>query len=201
MKIPNNMTEDEVVNIINNVANRLARKFKFGYHDIEDMKQQARLYAWEGMENYDNTRPLENFLWTHVHNRLFNFKRDKYERPNKPCVECKQYIGGTCHIYDDLEECVSYKYWKTKNKNKKNLMNTIDITDINDTYEENIKEIYNLDDKLYYIEILELIDKELPINLRPLFLRLKFGLKLTKTQKIKIQVVIKEILLQHGYTS
>ena len=195
------MTEDEVVNIINNVANRLARKFKFGYHDIEDMKQQARLYAWEGMENYDNTRPLENFLWTHVHNRLFNFKRDKYERPNKPCVECKQYIGGTCHIYDDLEECVSYKYWKTKNKNKKNLMNTIDITDINDTYEENIKEIYNLDDKLYYIEILELIDKELPINLRPLFLRLKFGLKLTKTQKIKIQVVIKEILLQHGYTS
>jgi len=201
MKIPNNMTEDEVVNIINNVANRLARKFKFGYHDIEDMKQQARLYAWEGMENYDNTRPLENFLWTHVHNRLFNFKRDKYERPNKPCVECKQYIGGTCHIYDDLEECVSYKYWKTKNKNKKNLMNTIDITDINDTYEENIKEIYNLDDKLYYKEILELIDKELPINLRPLFLRLKFGLKLTKTQKIKIQVVIKEILLQHGYTS
>lgn len=195
------MTEDEVVNIINNVANRLARKFKFGYHDIEDMKQQARLYAWEGMENYDNTRPLENFLWTHVHNRLFNFKRDKYERPNKPCVECKQYIGGTCHIYDDLEECVSYKYWKTKNKNKKNLMNTIDITDINDTYEENIKEIYNLDDKLYYKEILELIDKELPINLRPLFLRLKFGLKLTKTQKIKIQVVIKEILLQHGYTS
>jgi hypothetical protein len=201
MKIPDNMTEDEVVAIIDNVAKRLARKFKFGYHDIEDMKQQARLYAWEGMENYDSTRPLENFLWTHVRNRLFNFKRDKYERPNKPCCECKQYIGGTCHIYDDLEECVSYKYWKTKNKSKKNLMNTIDISDINDTYEKNIREIYNLDDTLYYKEILEIIDKELPINLRPLFLRLKFGLRLTKAQKIKIQTTVKEILLQHGYSS
>ena len=60
--IPHGMTEDEVVQTINLIANRLAGKFKFGYHELEDMKQQARLFAWEGLENYDGVRPLENFL-------------------------------------------------------------------------------------------------------------------------------------------
>ena len=86
--IPNGMTEKQVIQIINNIANRLAGKFKFGYHDLEDMKQQARLFAWEGMENYDGIRPLENFLWTHVRNRLYNFKRNNFGRPDKPCDSC-----------------------------------------------------------------------------------------------------------------
>ena len=40
------------------------------------MKQQAAIFALEGLEKYDNKRPLENFLWTHVRNRLFNYKRE-----------------------------------------------------------------------------------------------------------------------------
>ena len=60
--IPKGMDETEVIAIIDRIANRLAAKFKFGYHELEDMKQQARLFAWEGMENYDGVRPLDNFL-------------------------------------------------------------------------------------------------------------------------------------------
>ena len=56
--IPQGMTEEQVLQIINNITNRLAGKFKFGYHEIEDMKQQARLFAWQGLENYDGIRPL-----------------------------------------------------------------------------------------------------------------------------------------------
>ena len=59
--IPPHMTEQQVVQIINNIANRLASKFKFGYHELEDMRQQARLFAWEGLENYDGIRPLRKF--------------------------------------------------------------------------------------------------------------------------------------------
>ena len=51
--IPQGMTEEQVVQTIDIIANRLAKKFKFGYHDIDDMKQQARLFAWEVIENYD----------------------------------------------------------------------------------------------------------------------------------------------------
>ena len=64
--MPDNYTESEVIDIINTVADRLCYKFKFGYHSAEDMKQQARLFAWQGLEKYDGKRPLENFLWTHV---------------------------------------------------------------------------------------------------------------------------------------
>ena len=71
------MTEEQVVQTIDIIANRLAKKFKFGYHDIDDMKQQARLFAWEGIENYDGVRPLANILWTHVRYRLYYFKRIK----------------------------------------------------------------------------------------------------------------------------
>ena len=85
MKIPKNYNEQEVMDIITSISNKLASKFKFGYHDIDDMKQQAMLFAWEGLENYDGIRPLENFLWVHVKNRLYNFKRNNYSRPNKPC--------------------------------------------------------------------------------------------------------------------
>ena len=88
MTIPSNMTEEQVIQTIDNIANRLASKFKFGYHEIEDMKQQARLFAWEGLKNYDGIRPLENFLWTHVRNRLYNFKRNNFGRPDKPCDTC-----------------------------------------------------------------------------------------------------------------
>ena len=48
--MPKDMTEQQLVHTINNIANRLASKFKFGYHELEDMKQQARLFAWEGLK-------------------------------------------------------------------------------------------------------------------------------------------------------
>lgn len=35
----------------------------------------------EAMPRYDSSRPLENFLYTHISNRLKNLKRDKYFRP------------------------------------------------------------------------------------------------------------------------
>ena len=62
MKIPDNHNEQEVIDIIDGIANRLCYKFKFGYHSPEDMKQQARLFAWEGLDKYDGKRPLENFF-------------------------------------------------------------------------------------------------------------------------------------------
>ena len=59
MKLPKNMTEEEVLKTIEHIANKLCYKFKFGYHGVEDMKQQATLFALEGLEAYDEKRPLE----------------------------------------------------------------------------------------------------------------------------------------------
>ena len=150
-KSPNKLSvdEDEFLKIVDIISKKLAYKFKFGYHDYEDMKQQISIFALEGLKNYDHTRPLENFLWTHVRNRLFNYKRDNYQRPDKPCLSCplydkmcKQTMSG-CLQYTDKNDCELYASWSSRNSAKKNLMylNTIDeIKDYGNTFtsEENL---------------------------------------------------------------
>jgi len=58
--LPNNVNEEEFLTVLENISKRLAYKFNFGYHSIEDMKQQAAIFALEGLKKYDNSRPLEN---------------------------------------------------------------------------------------------------------------------------------------------
>ena len=70
MKIPNNMTEDQVVDIITKVAHRLAPKFTFAFYETEDIEQEAFMLGVEALGRYDDTKPLENFLYTHISNRL-----------------------------------------------------------------------------------------------------------------------------------
>ena len=202
--IPKNTSEEELVRIIDTVTNKLAGRFKFGYHTFEDIKQQASLFALEGLKNYDGVRPLENFLWTHVHNRLFNFKRDKFERPGKPCWNCLNCVYNDisehdCIKFNDKVECEKYHAWVAKTERKKSLMNSANINSIKD--EENAQAYSvvdfegNFDDK----EILSLIERELPTNMRHLFLRLKLNAKLSSTQRSKIMGILREILTKYGY--
>ena len=193
------MTEEEVVAIIEKVARMLANRFKFGYHDYEDMKQQACLFAWEGLEKYDGVRNLQSFLWTLVHNQLFNYKRDNFERPNSPCEECDSNKDSECTIYkDDKLECPSYNGWTTRNIIKKNLMLPICLESICD---ENDQQIYNneqSDNNAILNEIVDIINKELPIKLRHDYLRLKNNFKLSKTKKMAVREAIRDILTKHG---
>ena len=92
MKIPKGMTEEQVLEAIENVVNSLARNFRFGYFDTEDMKQEGRVYAIEGITKYNpKVGPLENFLRTHIRNRFINLRRNKLTRYQPPCVDCPFY--------------------------------------------------------------------------------------------------------------
>jgi DNA-directed RNA polymerase specialized sigma24 family protein len=78
MKIPKNMTEQQVIDQINIVVNRIAPKYIFGTYGIDDIKQEAFIICMDALERYDPKRPLENFLSVHLSNRLKNFVRDNY---------------------------------------------------------------------------------------------------------------------------
>ena len=204
MKIPKNMTEKEVLEIIDKVASKLAYKFKFGYHDIEDMKQQGRLFAIQGMDNYDDSRPLENFLWTHVRNRLFNYKRDNFERPDKPCFscpfhdpECKN-SRNECEEFEDKHECVLFSGWLSRNSSKKNLMSPVGISEVRNDKENNMNISSSYLDNIANKELLTLIDKNIPLELRLDYLRLKNGLKLPRSKKNIIIENIKRILRENN---
>ena len=194
MTIPRGMTEEQVLQTIDLIANRLAAKFKFGYHELEDMKQQARLFAWEGLENYDGVRPLENFLWTHVRNRLYNFKRNNFGRPDKPCDNCpffdmsfsnSNHYG--CKAFDNEEECDLYAGWLKRNTAKRNIMNTANL-DID------IKQANRLDDVLDQKHIFNLVDQAIPVYYREDWIRFVNSLKLPKSRRQNIVEIINSIL-------
>lgn len=78
MKVPKNMTYDQVVIQIQTVVDRIAPRYTFGTYGIDDIKQEAFIICMDALERYDQKRPLENFLSVHLSNRLKNFVRDNY---------------------------------------------------------------------------------------------------------------------------
>jgi len=78
MKIPDDMTKEEIIERINTVINRIAPKYTFKDYEVEDIRQEAFIICMDGLDRYDQSRPLENFLSVHLSNRLKNFIRDNY---------------------------------------------------------------------------------------------------------------------------
>jgi hypothetical protein len=196
--------ETEFLNIVDIIAKKLAYKFKFGYHDFDDMKQQISIFALEGLKNYDHKRPLENFLWTHVRNRLFNYKRDNYQRPDKPCLTCPLYdphckkSSSACESYSNKEDCSLYSSWLSRNNTKKNLMYLTTIDEIKDygnsfTSNENL-----LSNTVASNEIFNLLEIHLKDDYRTLYLKVKNGNKINKADMDKLTLKLREILSEHG---
>ena len=190
------VTEKHFLETIDKICYKLLHKFRFGYHDIEDMKQQAYIFALQGLENYDTSKPLENFLWTHIRNRLFNFKRDKYQRPDRPCDTCefydKDYAKSTsqCTQFNCKTSCTLYNNWYIKNNNKKNLIQ-VSHTENNDNLQnKEIDFVNGLQNK----EILNRIDPHIKVELRKYYLMVLYGQKIPKKYSSLLLQNIKEIL-------
>lgn len=166
MIIPQNMSEDEVISTIMRVARKLAPKFVFASYEEEDIIQEAFIIGIEGLEKYDSSRPLSNFMFTHISNRLKNFKRDNYYRLD---------IGTGQDI---------------QNK-KKSIMDAVDIQSLSSVC---LNDEILLD--IQTREILDLIDRKLPPQYRRDYLRLQQNAPLSKTRKIEIQRVLQEIIDQ-----
>ena len=162
------------------------------------MKQQARLFAWEGIEHYDGVRPLENFLWTHVRNRLYNFKRNNFGRPDKPCDSCPYFDlahendkGYPCKADDDHEECDLYMGWLKRNTAKRNIMNTAQL-DLEVRQSDAIEEA--IDKK----HIFNVVDQSLPVHYREDWIRFINNLKISKFKKEALIEAIAEILKENN---
>lgn len=192
------ISEEELLSTIDIISKKLSYKFKFGYHEAEDMKQQISVFAIEGLKNYDHKRPLENFLWTHVRNRLFNFKRDNYQRPDKPCNTCPLFdkncadSQNDCKKYSNKMECSLYETWYNRNNAKKNLMYLNTIEELKDYIcKEKI-----ISDNIENKEFFDLLDEELYGETREIYLKIKFGMKVYKNEFTKLVNTIKEIIKQ-----
>lgn len=199
--LPHGVSNEEFLLVLDNISKRLANKFRFAYHSIDDMKQQAAIFALEGLKNYDNKRPLENFLWTHVRNRLFNYKRNNYQRPDKPCHTCPLYDKGCkvsinqCEKYTNKDDCELYAAWSKRNEVKKNI--------IQPTYIENhLNTAHNNEDLNISVankELMTFLDKYIQLEFRESYLKLTHGTKISKADLKKLQTHIFQLMEEHNW--
>ena len=120
---------------------------------------------------------MENFLAVHVKNRLNNFKRDRYYRQQK--------IKN-----DNLDEL---------NNSKKFLMDTLDIDNIRDEKEGNMRLEDEFVDNVANEELLEIIDEHLDVSFRSDYLRIRDGTYVPKPRREQIIEEITQILKDYGY--
>lgn len=99
MKIPKNMTEQQVIDQINIVVNRISSRYTFHGYEVEDIKQEAFIICMDAMDRYDPSRPLENFLSVHLSNRLKNFVRDNFYTKDEE--EKKKILKPSSLSYED----------------------------------------------------------------------------------------------------
>lgn len=208
MKIPKGMTESEVLASIDRIANGLAYKYKFGYYSIEDMKQEARIEAIDGLERYDPTKgKLETFLWTHVNNRLYNLKRNKFARPDKPCLDCplkaydphRQNSTSQCTKYNDKMNCEPFASWEKRNSAKKNIMSPIGMINVKDENERNMRQEDDVAQNIDFAHMVSLLDEKIPIPLRRAWIKMQNDIKLPKSERTKLLDAIREILAEDNY--
>ena len=165
MEFPQGVDEQHAIEVITKIAKRLAPKFTFASYDVEDIQQEAFLIGIAGLEKYDPSRPLENFMYTHISNRLKTFKRDNYYRLD--------YGTNAQKIQDQ----------------KRRLLEPIDIDALyticttDHTYNDaNLR------------ETLDIIDQKLPSHLRRDYLKLRSNSPLPKGRKAIIIETIERII-------
>jgi DNA-directed RNA polymerase specialized sigma24 family protein len=188
MNYPHNLTETEVMAAMDKAIALLAQTFVFGYFDSNDIRQEAYIFGLEALPRYDPGRPLENFLYTHIKNRLINFKRDKYHRTDPPCKICAEHGK-----HQDGSICPKYTAWKKRNASKQNLMRPQDIQTADDS-DRSMKMNQSVVDDVNIIECLELIDLHLDVELRSTYIRMRYGESVPKAKRLKVEEAVKEIL-------
>jgi len=204
MKIPNGYTEKQVIEIIERIAKPLAKKFKFGYHEIDDITQQIFVEILKPDKNGitilekfdpDKGNSLDSFLWIHARNRLHNFKRDNFARPDLPCNTCplNAYVDQKCTAYLEQMHCEYFFKWFNRNETKKSLATSKSTEQNNEeSYEDSINE------KIFTKDIYSLVEKNIPVSLREDWIRFTNKLKLSKQKREYLTEFVMNILKENG---
>jgi RNA polymerase sigma factor (sigma-70 family) len=113
------MTEQQVIDQIQIVVDRISSKYTFHGYEVDDIKQEAFIICMDALDRYDQKRPLENFLAVHLSNRLKNFIRDNFytkdEEDKKKIMKPKSlsnedFIPTSYHNTDDHIDAQSIQY-------------------------------------------------------------------------------------------
>ena len=172
MIIPEGMTEKETLHIIEKVANKLASKIIFGYNSKDDIRQEVSIFCLEGLKKFVVGKgTLYSFLLIYAKRELLNAKRKSFERIYSECKHC---TDGTCQL------CFKRV---SREEDKKALFGS--AADGSVPIHE---------DDFGSRELLDKIDKNLPPDLRPVYLKMMAGHTVSQSRKQELRKYIEGIL-------
>jgi hypothetical protein len=190
-------TEEYFLATMEKVLDKIASSYTFGINGRSDIKQQAYIIALESLrdglfrpERCDNR--LDKFLYVHLKNRLFNFRRDKNYRPQSPCKVCplfdphRRVSDNQCTQFSEKFDCTPYREWRQREGAKASLMSPKHFSDLKS--EPHITPAKQSD-------LRAKIDRELPACLRSTYLKMVEGLKVSHADRAEVREAIREILM------
>lgn len=188
-------SEAEVLQAIEHVVRVLSKDFTFGYYDQDDISQQIRLYALERMPQYDGERDLANYLYVAVKRRLLNLVRDKFKRSDPPCKSC--HAGRPCaEATPDANgegACERYLQWATLQCRKASLVQPVHWSEVIDKRHADANS-QSPSEEAASLELLRMIDLQLPAELRADYVKLKEGVKLPPKRAERVMHALRAIL-------
>ncbi len=199
-----NQEDPEFQATFKKISKSISSKFRFGYYEKEDIEQEVYILCVNALERYDSSQPLENFLWTHVKNRLCNLKRNKYERKETPCLKCplydklRQVNDSQCQKFEDKCDCDLYKKWVYRNNAKKALSGASSSKETSIIQANDVRKELNNHEHAEMEEIFNIIDRELPAELRQDYVKYKYGVRLKKATVAALLETLRSILERNG---
>ena len=91
------------------------------YIDYDDVAQIILHHVYKKFDQWDQSRPIENWVSRIASHKIINLIRDHYGRVAPPCNDCPFNAGGNLCSYTKSgirsSECQSYRKWEKKKKN------------------------------------------------------------------------------------
>lgn len=194
---------------IENAVCKLARHFKIGPHDVDDLKQEGRLKGWLALPKYKpytdsgKFQSLANFLFIAIKNHFRNCKRGWFRRTDPPCKLChmgRPCAEAVCSNRGDLvaQACPDYLRWVELQNAKSSLCcpSSLDEDEEEGGACPNPSLLAVPPEELpaELDEVLARIDRELPVHLREPYLKMREGLKVKQAERDEVQFHVRSIL-------
>ena len=179
------LEDQETVTVIDDVIGKLCRYFTFGIYGPDDIKQECWVYILELVRDelyVPDRASLRTFLYVFLRNRLKDLRRAQYERITV-CTKCKQKPNRDC------KKCQKAYY---RNLSKKYLAQPISFCGL--IHGKMVTGPDTVFDEVSFDELVEYLDKSIPIFLRADYLRMLDGVSIGQSRKKLLRQVITEAM-------
>lgn len=188
----NSVSEEEFLRVTSNIIHQFSSSYKFGLYSEEDIAQEIYLECWNKLSKWDGERDLQSFLVIIVRNYLNNLKRDKWYRPECVCKLCHNKSDGETG-HRDKKYCEAFLEWKSRNARKANLAAPQSIPNNFDMHDDVEPDNFIVTDELNRI-----IDSNMPVSLRKIYVQMKSGMKVNNVDKGKVLKYIRKLFKKYG---